>query len=126
MDNSSSASAGQTQADQPHTIDALTVAAIAIVSYLLGSVVHEGLGHGLTAAVLGARGLRLSTAALHLDDDSISPAVSRAISIAGPLVGLLVGSVLALYHANTRSRNAEFRYCLWLTSYVCLSQIVAT
>jgi hypothetical protein len=85
MDDSSSASTRQTQADQSQTIDALTVAAIAIVSYLLASLVHEGLGHGLTAAVLGARDLRLSTAALHLDNDSVSPEAAQAISIAGPL-----------------------------------------
>jgi len=120
MNNPSSASAQQTEADQPQTIDPLTVAAIAIVSYLIASVIHEGLGHGLTAAVLGARDLRLSTAALHLAGDSVSPRASRAISIAGPLVGLLVGFLLALYHGTTRSRNAEFRYCLWLTAYVCL------
>ena len=64
--------------------------------------------------------MRLSTAALHLESDSVSPEASRAISIAGPLVGLLVGVLLALYHGNTRSRNAEFRYCLWLTAYICL------
>jgi len=120
MNSPTAAPARQAQADQPEMIDTLTVAAIAVVSYLVASVVHEGLGHGVTAALLGARDLRLSTAALHLDDDSISPEASQAISIAGPLAGLLVGSLLALYHANTRSINAEFRYCLWLTAYVCL------
>jgi hypothetical protein len=120
MNHASSASAREAPADQPQTIDPLTVVAIAIVSYLLAAVVHEGLGHGLTAAVLGARGLRLSTAALHLDNDSVSPQASRVISIAGPLVGLLVGSLLALYQGHTRSSNAELRYCLWLTAYVCL------
>jgi hypothetical protein len=120
MKHPSSASARETQADQPQTIDAYTVAAIAVVSYLLAAVVHEGLGHGLTAAVLGARDLRLSTAALHLDNDSVPPETSQAISIAGPLAGLLVGFLLALYHGKTQSRNAEFRYCLWLTAYVCL------
>jgi hypothetical protein len=119
MMDPASASASQTPADQRPS-DALTVAAIAIVAYLLAAVVHEGLGHGLTAAVLGARDLRLSTAALHLDDASISREASRAISIAGPLAGLLVGSLLALCHAATQSSNAEFRYCLWLTAYVCL------
>jgi hypothetical protein len=102
------------------TINLLTVVCIAIVSYLLAAVVHEGLGHGLAAAVLGARDIRLSTAALHLDSESISPEASRIISSAGPLTGLLVGLLLALCHAHTRSKNAEFRYCLWLTAYVCL------
>jgi hypothetical protein len=119
MKDPASASPRQTPADQRPS-DAFTVAAIAIVAYLLAAVVHEGLGHGLTAAVLGARDLRLSTAALHLDDASISRGTSRAISIAGPLVGLLVGSLLALYHATTLPSNPEFRYCLWLTAYVCL------
>lgn len=102
------------------TIDLLTVAAIAVVSYQLASLVHEGLGHGLTAAALGASGLKLSTAALHVEAGSISPVASRAVSIAGPLVGLLVGALLAVCHANTRSGSAGFRYCLWLTAYVCL------
>jgi hypothetical protein len=111
---------GNAQAAQPQSIDALTVICIAIVSYLVASVIHEGLGHGVAAAVLGARDLNVSSAALHLDRQSISPAASRTVSIAGPLVGLVVGLLLALCHANTRSRNAAFRYGLWLTAYVCL------
>ncbi|HVS35880.1 MAG TPA: hypothetical protein VMS17_09880 [Gemmataceae bacterium] len=107
-------------AKETQAIDAITVAAIAVVSYLIAAVVHEGLGHGLTAAALGARGLRLSTAALHLDADSVSPEASRIISIAGPLTGLLVGGLLALIHGATRSKHAQIRYCLWLTAYVCL------
>jgi hypothetical protein len=110
----------QTQTAPPQSIDVFTVICIAIVSYLLGSVIHEGLGHGLTAAVLGARDIRLSGAVLRLDNQSISPQDSRIIAIAGPLGGLLVGLLLAVYHANTRSKHAEWRYCLWLTAYVCL------
>jgi hypothetical protein len=116
----SSTPAGRPETGQPQPPDTLTIAAIAVVSYLIAAVVHEGLGHGLTAAALGARDLKLSTAALHMDSASVSPEASRVISIAGPLVGLLVGTLLALCHANTRSGTAEFRYCLWLTAYVCL------
>jgi hypothetical protein len=110
----------QPATDRPQQINALSVACIAIVSYLLGSVVHEGLGHGLAAVLLGAENLRLTTAALHLDSRSISDGSSRMVSIAGPLVGLIGGCLLALCHAKTRSRNAELRYCFWLTAYVCL------
>jgi hypothetical protein len=104
----------------PRDIDLPSVACIAVVSYLLAALVHEGLGHGLTAVLLGAKGLRLSTAALHVDTSSISETASRTVSIAGPLVGLAVGGLLALCHARMRSRNAGLRYCLWLTAYVCL------
>jgi hypothetical protein len=111
---------GPIPGDKLPAIDVLTVICIAIVSYLLASVVHEGLGHGLIAAILGAGDLRLSSAALHLDNASISPQASRIISIAGPVTGLVVGLILALLHGNTRHGTAELRYCLWLTAYVCL------
>jgi hypothetical protein len=103
-----------------HSIDALTVAGIAIVSYLVAAVVHEGLGHGLIAVAVGARDIHVSTAALHFDSASVSREASRIISISGPLTGLLIGFLLALWHAKTRWQTAEFRYCLWLTAYVCL------
>jgi hypothetical protein len=101
-------------------IDALTVACIAIVSYLCGSVVHEGIGHGIAAALLGARDIQISSAALHLDSKSVSPIASQMISIAGPLTGLLIGWLLAIYHGKTQSKSATFRYFVWLTGYVCL------
>jgi hypothetical protein len=102
------------------SIDPLTVACIAVVAYLVAAVVHEGLGHGLTAAVLGARNIRLSAAVLRSDATSVSQEGRRIIGIAGPLTGLLVGFLLALHQAKTRSQRAEFRYFLWLTAYVCL------
>jgi hypothetical protein len=120
MDGPADDAAGKMAAAPPPPINALTVACIAVVAYLVASVVHEGLGHGLAAVILGARGPRLTTAALHLDSKSVVPEASRIISIAGPLAGLLVGSLLALYHGRTRSGNPTFRYFLWLTAYVCL------
>jgi hypothetical protein len=113
--------AGQTQADQAQPIDIVTVVCIAVVSYLLASVIHEGLGHGVTAVLLGVRSLRVSSAVVPWGE-SISPEASRVISIAGPLTSLLAGFLLALYHGMTRSRNAGWRYCVWLTAYVCLFQ----
>src|SRR6266852_3514887 len=92
----------QPQTAQPQSIDHYTVICIAIVAYLLASVIHECLGHGVTAAVLGARDLRVYGAALHLDSESVSPDAARAISIAGPPASLLVGLLLALYQGNTR------------------------
>jgi len=105
---------------KPQSIDAVTVACIAIVAYLVAAVVHEGLGHGVAAALLGARDIRLSGAVLRLDSQSVTPTASRIICIAGPLTGLFVGLLLALCHRYTKSNRAEFRFFLWLTAYVCL------
>lgn len=114
---------GQTQADQLRPIDALTVACIAVFSYQLAvPIIHDGLGHGLTAAVLGASGIRLTSSALFYDVHSVSQEGIRIINIAGPVASLLGGLLFAIYDRNIRSRNAEFRYFVWLTAYVCLFQ----
>jgi len=111
------------QAYDPRSINALTVVSIAIVSYLLAvPIIHEGLGHGLTAAVLGAKGIRLTSAVLFYDDQSVSQEKNRIITIAGPVTSLLCGLLLAIFHRYTRLKNAEFRYFVWLTAYVCLFQ----
>src|SRR5262245_50125616 len=106
--------------DLPHNIDSWSVACIAVVSYLVAAVIHEGLGHGLIAVLLGAQDLRLSIAALHLDSRSLADGASRLVCMAGPLIGFIAGCLSALWQLRTRSRNSEFRYFLWLTASVCL------
>jgi hypothetical protein len=104
MNAPSAGPAGETQATRPQSIDVFTVICIAMVSYVLAAIIHEGLGHGLTATVLGARDLRLSTAALHFDGESMSPRAARMISIAGPMGGLLIG----LLRPHTAIRKAPW------------------
>jgi hypothetical protein len=38
-------------------LDALTVGAIGILAYMLGNVLHEGLGHGGACVLIGAKPL---------------------------------------------------------------------
>jgi hypothetical protein len=120
MDSPSSDSTEQSQAAGQQAIDALTVTCIAIVSYLVAAVIHEGLGHGLTAIMVVARDIHLSGAVLRMDGASVSQQASRIIRMSGPLAGLLVGLLQAPNHGRTRSKSADFRYFLCLTAYVCL------
>jgi hypothetical protein len=122
MDTSTEKIVEKSPSAQPRSIDGLTVACIAIVAYLLASVIHEGVSHGLTAAVFGARGLGVSAAMLRLDRQSVTREQSRIICIAGPVGSLVFGLLLAVWHAHSRSGSPEFRYGLWLTAYVCLFQ----
>lgn len=112
--------ASGTSTTRSQSTDWLTVVCIAVISYLVASVVHEGLGHAGAALFLGARNVHFSTAAENSDTEGLADEALRIISIAGPMVGLIVGGLLALLHARTRSGSAELRYCLWLTGYVCL------
>src|SRR5262249_52810349 len=109
--------------EQPQAINALTIGCIAIVAYFIAiPIIHEGMGHGLTALALGASDVRLTSTALFFDADSVSTQAIRIINIAGPLASLLGGLLLALAYRTMPSRDPELLYFLWLTAFVCLFQ----
>ncbi len=68
--------------------DRLTVIAIAVLAYVVADVLHEGLGHGVTAWLSGARQITVSTVALQSDN------ASRWISANGTLVNLAAAAIL--------------------------------
>ena len=68
--------------------DTSTIAAVSVVAYILQDVLHEGVGHGLTAWLSGAHRLTMSTVALQSDIDT------RWISANGTLVNLLFAGIL--------------------------------
>jgi hypothetical protein len=70
--------------------DLPTVIAISALACILQDVLHEGLGHGVTAWLSGARQLTMSTVALQSDIDS------RWISANGTLVNLFFGGIFWL------------------------------
>ncbi len=76
----------------------LTVIAIAAIACVLQDVLHEGLGHGVTAWLSGAHNLTISTVALQSDIET------RWISANGTLVNLLFG---AIFWGLLRRRNYQ-------------------
>ena len=50
--------------------DRLTVTAVSVLACILQDVLHEGLGHGVTAWLSGARRVTMSTVALQSDIDT--------------------------------------------------------
>src|SRR5215469_6982916 len=84
----------------------LTIIAVAILCALLGSLLHEGLGHGLTAALRGDTVTQLTSN--HLD--SVRP--DRLVDAGGTLVNLAAG-FLFLFAARAAGRRSNLRYFLW-------------
>jgi hypothetical protein len=84
--------------------DRATVVAIAATACVLQDVLHEGLGHGLTAWLSGAHSLTMSTVALQSDLDT------RLISANGTLANLLFAAIfwLALRRGNYRPATRYF------------------
>jgi hypothetical protein len=89
--------------------DALTLAALGIVAFVLADVTHEGLGHGLAALAVGATPVMLTTCYFN-SSGSLSRWIPAAGGIANVVAGLL--SVMAL--RLLRSSGADLRYFLTL------------
>jgi hypothetical protein len=88
--------------------DRLTVIAIAALACILQDVLHEGLGHGVTAWLSGAHSVTMSTVALQCDIDT------RLISANGTLVNLLFAGIFWFFLLRPQRYRPATRYFLVL------------
>ncbi|MBV9081625.1 MAG: hypothetical protein JOZ62_03035 [Acidobacteriaceae bacterium] len=88
--------------------DKLTLIAISALACILQDLLHEGLGHGVTAWLSGAHRITMSTVALQSDIDT------RWISANGTLVNLLFGAIFWLLLRNPQRYRPATRYFLIL------------
>jgi hypothetical protein len=88
--------------------DRLTLSAIAVLACILQDVLHEGLGHGVTAWLSGARRLTVSTVALQSDLDT------RWISANGTMANLLFAAIFWLLLLRPQRYRPATRYFLVL------------
>ena len=88
--------------------DRLTVIAIAALACILQDVLHEGLGHGVTAWLSGAHRVTMSTVALQSDIDT------RWVSANGTLVNLLFAAIFWLLLLRPQRYRPATRYFLVL------------
>jgi hypothetical protein len=86
--------------------DLLTVIAISALACILQDILHEGLGHGVTARLTGAHQLTMSTVALQSDLDT------RLIAANGTLVNLLFGAIFWLLLLRPQRYRPATRYFL--------------
>lgn len=90
-----------------------TIIAVAVLAALIGSLLHEGLGHGVTAWLRGDVVTQLSSN--HLD----SIREDRLVDAAGTLVNFLAGFVL-LFASRAAGSRANLRYFLWFLGAINL------
>src|SRR4029079_16657054 len=89
--------------------DALTICAISLVTTILTNVLHEGVGHGLTALLSGAPSGVLTTVAWSSAFDS------RLVEAGGTLVNLAAALVFWLALRNSENATMPLRYFLLIT-----------
>jgi hypothetical protein len=88
--------------------DRPTLIAISALACILQDILHEGLGHGVTAWLSGARQITISTVALQCDLDT------RWISANGTLVNLLFAAIFWLLLLRGNHYRPATRYFLVL------------
>lgn len=93
---------------EPGSDDRLTVVSLAAIACVVQDVLHEGLGHGVTAWLSGAHRVTMSTVALQSDLDT------RLIAANGTLVNLLFAAVFWLLLRRSSRYRPVTRYFLVL------------
>jgi hypothetical protein len=88
--------------------DSLTLIATSTLACILQDVLHEGLGHGVTAWLSGAHRVTMSTVALQSDIET------RWISANGTLVNLLFAAIFWILLLRPRRYRPATRYFLVL------------
>ena len=86
--------------------DVPSILSISIVAAIVSDVLHEGVGHGLTALLTGAPSGLLTTVAWSSQFDS------RLVEAGGTLVNLAAGLVLWLLLRACRHGSVSWRYFL--------------
>jgi hypothetical protein len=92
----------------PAKDDRLTLIATSVLACVLQDILHEGLGHAVTAWLSGAHHVTISTVAMQSDIDT------RWISASGTLVNLAFAGVFWLLLRNRTRYGPALRYFLVL------------
>lgn len=95
-------------------IDLITVASIAVVVALLDSFVHEALGHGLAAIILGFHPVQVSTTYLNVSYAGAPAWKGRIVDAAGCGAELIAAIIGFLLIGSIGKSKANLRFFLWL------------
>jgi hypothetical protein len=90
--------------------DLLTLIFVSTCACILQDVLHEAVGHGLTAWLSGAHKITISTVALQSDIET------RVISAGGTIVNLIAGAIFWLILRSASNPRPATRYFLLLAT----------
>lgn len=100
--------------------DLLTLMAIGVTAYFLAIVIHEALGHGLAALLVGLHPSRVTSVDLEVSFAGAPMWKMRLVSAAGCIAnGVAAGVALALW-PRARRWTAPSRFFLWLFATVSI------
>ncbi|MGH9542196.1 MAG: hypothetical protein ACRD2H_09970 [Terriglobales bacterium] len=90
------------------------LAAIGVTAYLLGTIFHEALGHGLAALAVGLHPSRVSSVDLAVSFLGAPPWKVRIVAAAGCIGNLVLAALAMTAYRLAVRRGAATRFFLWL------------
>ncbi|HXY09320.1 MAG TPA: hypothetical protein VEI52_15865 [Terriglobales bacterium] len=106
MSETSTTTAAPQPEEPPTADDVFTICAISVLAAILANVLHEGVGHGLTALLTGAGSGLLTTVAWSSACDS------RLVEAGGTLVNLAAGVIFWFALGGAKRASMPTRYFL--------------
>jgi hypothetical protein len=96
----------------PVQTDTLTVASIGIVVYIVGNILHEGLGHGGACLLTGGKPLLVTAVSMDCS------AENRLVIAGGSLMNVLAAAVFFFF--TRLAKSPHWKYFAWLAMTVNL------
>lgn len=103
-----------TSRSAPAGADVLTLSSIAITAYVLGTMLHEGVGHGGACLVSGGRPIVIST--VHMECSS----ETRLVIAGGTLMNFIAAALFFFLGRRTPRASAHLRFFCWLSMTINL------
>jgi hypothetical protein len=94
--------------------DTLTIVSIAIIAYILASVLHEGLGHAGACVMTGGKAIMVSTVAMECS------AENRLVVAGGTIMNIAAAALFFLLGRRTSRTLPRLKYLLWFSMTVNL------
>jgi hypothetical protein len=99
---------------EPVPSDTLTITGIAVIAYILATVLHEGVGHGGACLLVGGKLLVISTVHMECSVDS------RLVMAGGTLMNVIAGALAFALGRITSRAHPSLQYFLWISMTVNL------
>jgi len=89
--------------------DTVTVASIGVIAYILGNILHEGLGHAGACVLTGGKVISVSAVAMDCS------AENRLVIAGGTIMNVIAAAAFFFLGRIAGRNSAALRYFLWLS-----------
>lgn len=103
-----------TQQAEPVPSDTLTIVAIAIIAYILATMLHEAVGHGGACLVAGGKPIEVTTVSMNCSADT------RLVTAGGTIMNVAAAALFFLLGRRTGRSSPRLRYFWWISMTVNL------